>query len=144
MVINDKIHAFLFETLELDNKERSRNMKNTILIFTLILFGGTGCATGMKQELSKSIVELQCSDVGNIKSIEGTVKYKIDFVNSRDESVDMFWINYEGQEELKQTMLPGDSWGVNTYATHPWLVRDKSGDCLALYNSRSSVVVEIN
>ncbi len=117
-------------------------IKKTSIIIISILFG-TGCATPLKRQYSKPVEELRCSDIGNISSTEGKSKYQIEFVNSLDQTVNMFWINYEGEEELKQTMLPGDSWGVDTYVTHPWVVRNNSGKCIAFYNSKSRVFIEI-
>lgn len=118
------------------------NVKKTS-IFILSVLLSAGCTAPMNRQYSMPVEELLCSDIGNIMSTEGKSRYQIEFINSLDETVNMFWINYEGEEELKQTMLPGDSWGVDTYATHPWVVRNNSGECVAFYNSRSRVVIEI-
>lgn len=118
-------------------------MKLNFLIASALILGTGGCASLPTSETAKPVVQLQCDDIETVLSTHGDAQYQIEFFNSREDTVDLFWINYEGDEELKHTLLPESRYGATTYITHPWVVRDKSGQCLALYNSDSTVVLDI-
>lgn len=117
-------------------------IRTTILVMLLVVFGA-GCATTPKDTLEKPVYSIACSDLDNYKSVSGTEEYVVTFVNSREHNVEMYWINYEGEEVLKTSISPGDLWSQNTYVSHPWVVRDLSGNCVAAYNSDSTVNIEI-
>lgn len=118
------------------------NKMNTLptAIFSVVLaLCSVGCITISSSPASGPVVELDCDDIGSIVSTAGDEKFKLELSNSHNRIVDVFWINYNGEEELKTSILPGGTWATNTYITHPWVVREKSGACVALYNSYSRV-----
>lgn len=119
------------------------NLKFSLLVLAPFVVGSVGCSTVSKHELNAPVYQLQCEDANNLQSTEGKEKYHIKFTNSRDWTIDVFWINYRGEEELQKSISPGQSYGASSYITHPWVVREKSGECIAVFNSRSGVLIDI-
>jgi hypothetical protein len=83
-----------------------------------------------------------------LRSSNGATRARITFVNQSRGAVDVYWIAYDGTRVLYRANLAvGDSWEVNTFLTHPWLVvasgtggstaRD-SGDRLAGFEALTS------
>jgi hypothetical protein len=55
----------------------------------------------------------------------------IRFVNERTRGVSVvFWVDYDCQERLYHRLEPGETWTQETYAAHPWRVRDEGGALL--------------
>ena len=46
------------------------------------------------------------------------------FFNRSDRSVDLFWIDYNGKLVRYGRIPPYRGTAMNTYVTHPWIVRD--------------------
>lgn len=118
-------------------------MKINLLIASVLVLGNVGCASLPTSDVTKPASQLQCDDVETMLSVHGNEQYQLEFINAREEAVDLFWINYEGEEELKHALPPEGQHIETTYNTHPWVVRDKSGQCLTLFNSDPKEVVEI-
>jgi len=55
------------------------------------------------------------------------------FVNSSSATVNVFWLDYQGNRVWYATLLPGDSYIQETYLSHPWVITDESGNCLELH-----------
>lgn len=57
------------------------------------------------------------------------------------------WINYDGELDtipyLINTILQGKSMVIMTFVTHPFVVADKTGNCLRIFqpNSKPSLAV---
>jgi hypothetical protein len=52
-------------------------------------------------------------------------------VNESGSTVQVYWLKYDGNRELRFTLGPGQSLEQNTYATNVWLVLDAAtGECL--------------
>ena len=114
-----------------------------IAVSTLLVLWSVGCATSSVSTLERPVYLIDCNDVGNYASTSGDEQFVVEFLNSRDSILDMYWINYEGEEVFKTSISPGETWSRNTYVIHPWVVRERSGLCVAAYHSVSSVLVEI-
>ena len=68
-----------------------------------------------------------------IKSFNSDVATQIRIVNSSGGTTKVYWINYDGNRELKATLRDGESFDQLTYLTHPWLVNDDGEKPLGLY-----------
>ena len=119
------------------------NFTKRLVISASAVFFSVGCAATSVTNHDRPLYSINCDDVGNYSSERSDEKYVVRFLNSRDESIDMYWIDYEGEEVLKGSISPKGTWSQNTYVTHPWVARDKSGICVAAYDSSSSVLVNI-
>eukprot|EP00457_Paulinella_chromatophora_P001545 gb/GEZN01001547.1/.p1 GENE.gb/GEZN01001547.1/~~gb/GEZN01001547.1/.p1 ORF type:complete len:842 (+),score=172.04 gb/GEZN01001547.1/:176-2527(+) len=72
-----------------------------------------------------------------VKSMNTGVSTTVGFHNTSDVTVDVFWINYEGDEVFYNTLRPGGKYQQQTYLQHPWVARDKaSGDFVLLNGTR--------
>jgi hypothetical protein len=47
--------------------------------------------------------------------------------------INVFWIDYDGRRHFYRSLGKGDSQAFDTYATHPWVVTDASGNCLGVW-----------
>ncbi len=120
-------------------------MKNALVLFISALCSvfSIGCVstartpTSAMDSLKRPVFEIGCADVEKVSSEIGEQKFIIEFLNTREDTLDIFWVNYEGVEELYTSISPGEAWSQNTYKTHPWVVREKSGLCIAAYHSKS-------
>jgi hypothetical protein len=69
-----------------------------------------------------------------LKSVNDAERATLYFRNSSDRIVVINWLDYEGAEKTYTELRPGRTWGVSTYMTHPWCVRDKvTGRALLSY-----------
>lgn len=64
--------------------------------------------------------EVEC----NPRSIVAAEPAWLTFVNQSDQTVQVYWLNYEGQEVFYRQLGPGQACLQSTYLTHPWRVRN--------------------
>jgi tetratricopeptide (TPR) repeat protein len=69
-----------------------------------------------------------------LKSFLGDFYTKITFANKSGRRVKIYWINYQGQRELVETLNDGDWSWENSYLTHPWVVTDENDNAWYLYD----------
>lgn len=74
-----------------------------------------------------------CSNSGAIKSTASNDKTIIQFANHSPKTILLYWIDYDGVRQDRGKLLPGGTLAFYTYPTHPWLVADSSGQCLAIF-----------
>ena len=66
------------------------------------------------------------ADQSSLRSKEGNIETAIDFMNSMDEPIAIYWIDYDGKKKLYATLRPGEKYSQHTYVTHlikfelPW------------------------
>ena len=79
-------------------------------------------------------------------SQNSNVSYVAHFSNALSSPVDIFWINFNGDEvRYKKNLLPRSHYSVQTYFTHPWIFRKSMfGDerCPAYSNGKNGWVFE--
>ena len=64
------------------------------------------------------------------RSVAGEVRTNIEFLNTHDTPIEVFWVNYEGEEELRFELPSGGSLEQPTFVTHPWRAKTKDGEVL--------------
>ena len=64
------------------------------------------------------------------RSVAGEVRTNIEFLNTHDAPIEVFWVNYEGEEELRFELPSGGSLEQPTFVTHPWRAKTKDGEVL--------------
>jgi len=115
---------------------------NTALI--VIMAVCSGCAISNPTKHSSPVyLKFTCENLENFISRKGEYRIPIAFRNKRADTIQLYWVNYSGEEELKAVVRAGEQWSVDTYLTHPWVVRDSSQKCIAIYHTRSSFTVDI-
>ena len=69
----------------------------------------------------------------NVKSGPSRIESLLTFVNKTERTVDVIWLNHQGQPHRYKVLQPLQTVNVNTYVGHPWIFRDRfSGDALAV------------
>ena len=113
----------------------------SVLFASLVL--GAGCTSVMTDAtpaapvntLAGPVADIGCGALGELQSLDSTQRARLDIVNHRDTELTLGWIDYQGEEQASGSVPAGAEKRVNTYVTHPWVVRDAEGTCLAVYVS---------
>ena len=96
-------------------------------VYALIEFWG-GCPSSKQRSANA------CDTEGELRSLDDGTQITVTFINDSKISVDLFWIDYEGNRE-KFTSVPVDgSFTLLTYVSHPWVVVDPDGSCLQVFH----------
>ena len=80
-----------------------------------------GCSIASRQNVSgaKSVNSDPKSKKNLIEGVECSVRsddrFTVRFVNTTDKSVDVIWLNFEGQPVTYKTLQPQTAWSVFTY-----------------------------
>jgi hypothetical protein len=68
------------------------------------------------------------------KSTSSKVETSLKFVNRSKQTVKVYWLDYEGKRQLKETLEDGQSYeSKRTFLTHPWLITDKDENAWDIY-----------
>ena len=79
------------------------------------------------------LAPLDCGQEGTIRSIEGEVLSSITFVNATEQTLEIYWLNYQGAREHFHTLAAGTSYVQGAYLTHAWLVIGEDDRCFGIY-----------
>jgi hypothetical protein len=72
------------------------------------------------------------AELKGVKSMESKVETSIKFINRSKQTVKVYWINHDGNRDLRGTLRDGEAYvPKRTFLTHPWLITD--GDDNAWY-----------
>jgi hypothetical protein len=85
----------------------------------------TGAAGGCLGDPLPEVAPVECSDSDN-EEVDLTIDNGCDF------AVEVFWVAYDCDEVSYQVISGGNSWGIQTFATHPWRIRTARGGELLL------------
>jgi len=86
---------------------------------------------------------LPCERVSQVHSARvETPPVRIAITNHRNEIISVYWINFDGEEEKKADIDPGEDVSQSTYTGHFWVIRDQQGNCLKLYEAPGAFVIE--
>ena len=82
-------------------------------------------------------VELEALDCSLEDSLvsSGAQDTTIFFDNQTNEIRDIYWVDFTGQREWYGTLRPGERYTQQTYAGHVWMIQDRDGHCLSLYEA---------
>ena len=77
---------------------------------------------------------LACSLEGSLVSAGGAPT-TIFFDNQTNEQRNVYWLNFAGQRVFYATLRPGLSHTQQAYAGNVWMITDKGGHCLSMYEA---------
>lgn len=80
---------------------------------------------------------IECGSEPSLRSYNGQPT-TLSFRNATSDTVQIHWINYQGGRQPYQKVGPGQSYHVQTYATHPWVIADEAGRCIQAYITQAS------
>jgi hypothetical protein len=104
-----------------------RRLWGSLLVLVLFMsMAGSARAQNVLQPLD-------CRLEGTLRSHVGMKLTAILFDNESSQTVQIFWLDYNGQRVFYNVLSPGTSYTQVTYVTHPWVVADVSGTCLSIY-----------
>ena len=100
---------------------------NQIVMLLAILGASINC--GVHQSWAEEV----CPSEATLRSAASTQHTHISFLNGRSGILNVFWIDYDGRRHFYHSLASGESQSFDTYATHPWVVTDASGNCIGVY-----------
>jgi hypothetical protein len=74
-----------------------------------------------------------CDQEKTLRSPGATQGTTISFTNNTSGTVQIYWLNYQGDRVPEMTLKRGARFDAATYIGHPWVVADASGKCRAIY-----------
>lgn len=85
-----------------------------------------------------------CADEATYKSLKGDDKAELTVINNSDETVKVYWLNYDGKRTFYRDLAPHTSYIQATWLTHPWVISSTVGACyrfLVMTSLKQSVTV---
>src|SRR5437868_11240508 len=76
---------------------------------------------------------LACSQEPSLISLNGDTATTIQFNNRTDQTVRIYWRNYNGVRTFYNTLPPGSGYVQQTFVTHPWIVTNLQDQCLVVF-----------
>ena len=73
-----------------------------------------------------------------LKSIRSSIKLQVILNNQRAETIQYYWVNYNGNHVFYGSVSPGGSATLLTYGTHPWLITKTNGDLITYFVPETS------
>ncbi len=75
----------------------------------------------------------------------GGAQTRVRFVNQTSAAIQVYWLNFEGEQEHYGTVRAGDAFRHRTFVGHLWLITDSDDQPLALHAATETpLTVEIN
>ena len=88
--------------------------------------------------VGSTVGDYPCSDEAALFSQRSNIRSRLIVRNDSARPIDLYWINNDGQRQPFLSLAPGESGVQPTFFTHPWVVADTSGRCLAIYFARNT------
>jgi plastocyanin len=96
-------------------------------VAAVVLLSLAGTAGGAVTGLARTA---NSCDITQSKSISGTTKTAINFVNKSSGDVKLYWLDYSGKQVYYATIPAGRNVVQQTFDTHAWVVLDSTGKCI--------------
>jgi prepilin-type N-terminal cleavage/methylation domain-containing protein len=78
-----------------------------------------------------------CPGEGSLRSMSGTNKAELTFLNQKNIPVKIYWIDYSGTRVFYSDLAPSQSVKVKTNTNNPWVVTDSSQVCLSIFTAQA-------
>ena len=79
-----------------------------------------------------------CSGEGSLYSAPSTSKVLFTFVNNTGVSVQITWLDFNGNRQVYDMLSSGSAFNVDTYIGHYWLIAGSGGGCLGIFGISGS------
>jgi hypothetical protein len=73
---------------------------------------------------------LPCSDAANVRGRAGTSPIRIMIYNEMGEDIRVFNLDADGNRKSQSVVRSNMSWAATTTVNNPWVIADRSGQCL--------------
>lgn len=104
----------------------------TIALFSLLALSRAPDLAANRITLGQA-TDVACGKQSKLKSLNSKKKGTITFINRSGQHRAILWIDFAGQTKQYAALNDGEETKLQTYVTHPWMVTDGAGNCLALY-----------
>lgn len=74
-----------------------------------------------------------CQAQSGARSLRSDVPVSVVFRNLADGYRSVMWIGFDGMPVQYANLNPGETFSVNTYVTHPWMITDGPGNCIEMF-----------
>lgn len=74
---------------------------------------------------------------------DGSTPVTLSFENFTSFDVNIYWIDFEGNERLYGTLAPGEGYDQGTYSTHIWRVRDTDGNIVVDFYTATEELYQV-
>ena len=81
---------------------------------------------------TRPAIKVSCSKQGQIRSKNSDTAAKITFKNNSGAYRSILWLDFKGQPKNYANLNSGEEITLETYLTHPWMVTDGPGNCVAI------------
>lgn len=71
-----------------------------------------------------------CPAPGSVRSLDSNRPAVIRFANGTGRTLEIFWLDFQGQRKFYRQLKTGQDYRQPTYLTHPWIAVDSAGDCV--------------
>lgn len=96
-------------------------------------FATPSAVTG--RDIGPQLPPQNCADEGSLKSITFTTPTEIEVLNLSTSTKVVYWLSYTGTRVRYATLPAGFKLLQPTYVTHPWVIADEAGTCVAIYTA---------
>ena len=90
---------------------------------------------GPNADQSTGLAVLGCSSRGTARSRRADNPATMRFTNTTNGVIQLFWLDYQGQQQFYVALQPGDRYDQPSFYSHPWLVTSVDGRCLGIYQA---------
>ena len=101
-------------------------MRKSLFTFTIVL-----AACGLAAIVS--VTGAQAAGCSKAKSQNSNTPVTVTFYNKSGEYRGVMWADFKGKWVSYANLEPGQSYTVNTFATHPWVFTDGPGNCIEMW-----------
>ena len=81
---------------------------------------------------------LSCDLEPTLRSVRGVVPTVLRLENGRAETLQLFWLDYEGKRKSYGSVAPASIREMRTFLTHPWVLVSPSGACVEILLPRAA------
>lgn len=74
-----------------------------------------------------------CAMRQSLRSVNGGEKVVLTFINRSNGHRGVLWIDYEGVPKDFASLAQGETFRVETFVGHPWMITDGPGNCLEVH-----------
>lgn len=74
-----------------------------------------------------------CQAQPTARSQRSDIPVSVVFRNRTDGYRSLMWIGFDGTPVQYASLNPGETFSVNTYVTHPWMITDGPGNCIEMF-----------
>ena len=120
---------------------RSRRAANGLIALLVALCAST---PALAQRTYPEQLFAGCNNYQGWRSPQSTQRITLNFANRTKAPINISWIGFNGAITFYKNLAPSQSWGINSFTSHPWLITNPQGKCLGTFIAGGSQGVVIN